>query len=392
MTVAQPIVDVWDGANRRVYLKQGVTDFYPIEDIYHEYRSARRTDESLRKFEALLKAEGNIAKGGGAFTPRYVVLLDGTKVVPYDEGIRINQLGDMITDDPDNDPDLYDLTGFVNPIRVFIKPSEAEIIQLNSGAIEYGSFNGGVTYDEDNGVSGTNFPIGTPQQPVGNVYDARSIAVARGFSSGYIIGDMTVPEYELDGMTPFEMFGFTFSGAGKDRTTIIIPDLANVYKCTYLDALVNGYLDGDNTLNGCLIEDLHYIKGYIEICVLSGEGIIELGGTDTAYFLGCRSGEGLPTIHMGGAGQPLVIEDHSGSIKLTSKSGPEHAEIGMKSGVLVIDMASVINGTISVSGIGRLTDQNGGHIHSGTYGNLVILNELNNKRENAEAVWEYERD
>ena len=141
MSVAVPVIDYIDGATRRIYLRQGVVDLYPIEDLYHEYRYMRANDESLRVWEPMLKAEGNVPKGAGAFTPRYVVLLLGTKVVPYDEPDQLNQLGDMITDDPDTDPSLYDISGLTTAKPIFIKPSEAETIQLNSESIEYSSFN-----------------------------------------------------------------------------------------------------------------------------------------------------------------------------------------------------------------------------------------------------------
>lgn len=133
MSVLTPVVDTWDGTNRRIYLKQGVSDYYPIEDIYHEYRNERRITEDFRKYDPLLRAEGNIPKGAGAFTPRYVVLLDGTKIVPYDESLQVNQLGDMITDDPDVDPTLYDISGLTVAKPIFIKPSEAETIVIEVG-------------------------------------------------------------------------------------------------------------------------------------------------------------------------------------------------------------------------------------------------------------------
>ena len=44
MSVLSPVIAVWDGANRRAYMAEGTTDFYPIEDIYHEYRNQRRLD------------------------------------------------------------------------------------------------------------------------------------------------------------------------------------------------------------------------------------------------------------------------------------------------------------------------------------------------------------
>lgn len=134
MSVAVPVIDSIDGDTRRIYLKQGVLSFLPIEDIYHEYRNLRRTDETLRKWEGLLRAEGNIPKGGGKFTPRYVVLLLGTKIVPYDESSRLDQLGEIITDDPDVDATIYDVSTLTNPKPIFLQPSEAEIITVATGS------------------------------------------------------------------------------------------------------------------------------------------------------------------------------------------------------------------------------------------------------------------
>jgi len=47
--------------------------------------------------------------------------------------LRINQLGDMITDDPDVDPSLYDTSTLTVPKVIFIKPSEAETILIEVG-------------------------------------------------------------------------------------------------------------------------------------------------------------------------------------------------------------------------------------------------------------------
>jgi len=133
MSVAVPIIDSINGVTRRIYLKSGVSSYHPIDDLYKEYRNLRRLDESIRKYEPLLIASGNVNKGGGKATPRYVTLLDGTKVVPFDENGTITQTGEMITDDPDLDATLYDLSGFVSPIKIFITPSEAEVILVNPG-------------------------------------------------------------------------------------------------------------------------------------------------------------------------------------------------------------------------------------------------------------------
>lgn len=134
MSVLNPVVDSWDGANRRIYLRQGVSEFHPVTDIYAEYKYARANVEALRKWSPLIRAEGNIKKSSTKATPRYLVLVDGTKVVPYDENGSLYQTGEMITDNPEVDPSIYDISGLVNSVRIFIAPSEAEIIYVSTGS------------------------------------------------------------------------------------------------------------------------------------------------------------------------------------------------------------------------------------------------------------------
>lgn len=128
MSVLSPVVQSWDGENRRAYLYQGITTFDWILDIYHEYRDWRKNFEDARVWRPLLRAEGNIPKGGGKFTPRYVVLLEGFRIIPFDENIALTATGEAVTDNPDVDPNPFDLSTRTQPIQVYITPSEAEVI------------------------------------------------------------------------------------------------------------------------------------------------------------------------------------------------------------------------------------------------------------------------
>jgi hypothetical protein len=247
--------------------------------------------------------------------------------------------------------------------------------------IQYASYNGGISYDSTSPYSGTDFPVGTPQAPVNNVQDAYDIAIARGFTVGYILSNLTMP-------TDIPLSGFTFLGQGKDRTTITIPDLASVSECTYMDAKVTGYLDGNNTLRDCLLEDLRYIKGFVEQCVIA-PGTITLAGTEVAHFLDCYSGQPGPTtpiINCGGSGQDLALRNYNGGIKLENKTGADEISIDLNSGQTILDN-TVTAGTVVVRGVGKLVDTNGDDIHTGTWNGVSILNETVNGPEIAELVW-----
>ncbi len=356
MSVLTPVVDAWDGTARLIFLKQGVSDYYPIEDLYHEYRNERRTNEDLRKYEPFLRAEGNIPKGAGAFTPRYVVLLDGTKIVPYDEVLRINQLGDMITDDPDVDPSLYDVSTLTVPKVIFIKPSEAETIQLNSESIVYSSFQGGVWLDPDSiydDEGSATQPNGNTERPVNNLPLAVQIANTRGFDKLFINKSMTLDN-------GIDITNFTIIGKSPTHTYInidpsIICNNLNIQSCN-----ITGTLDGGTEINHCSIGDLTYVNGHIHYSGLYGT--IILNGNKSAIINDCYTidQDNVPVIDMGGSGQDLVMLNYSGLVSVKNMdSTSEEIAVGIDAGVVTLEN-TITAGTIIVSGVGQLVDNSTG--------------------------------
>ena len=125
------IVETWDGENRRVYLHADtVNAVWDAVDLYREYRIHRRTVEAFRQWEPLLRMEGNIAKGGGRATPRYITMLDSAKIIPYDAAGFTRVAGEIITDD---ETSPYDYSTLTNPMVVEPSPAEAEIILVDTG-------------------------------------------------------------------------------------------------------------------------------------------------------------------------------------------------------------------------------------------------------------------
>jgi hypothetical protein len=225
---------------------------------------------------------------------------------------------------------------------------------ISSPAIEYASFNGGVTVDTGSSYSGTMYPIGTPQQPVNNTDDALLIAATRGFTTIYVTGNIT-----LDSGTDFDEINFV--GEAKTKTVITIDANADVSNCEFYDAEITGILDGGNVLKNCLIGTISYVNGYIEQCVLK-TGIITLGGGAEAHFLDCWvgvAGGATPIIDMGGSGQGLGMRNYNGDIVIRNKSGPEKISLDLNSGVVTLS-DTVTNGEIDIRGIGHLNDNSVG--------------------------------
>jgi hypothetical protein len=266
-------------------------------------------------------------------------------------------------------------------VMVMITSSSSATLQ-ELGAIQYSSFNGGVTVDVVNGVPGTDFPKGTSEEPVNNTADALLIATERGFDTLYVVGDIT-----LDAGTDF--LEVIFVGASKTKSLITIDTNADVENCEFYDAEITGVLDGGNVLKNCLINNLTYVNGYIEQCVL-GTGTITLGGNAEAHFLDCWSGvvgAAMPSIDMGGAGQGLGMRNYNGAIKLKNKTGAESVSIDLNSGRVILE-STVTNGKVITRGVGLLVDEAEGRITTGTWNGVTITNQLVNPQNVADGIWD----
>lgn len=136
MSVLAPVIDYLDIPARRIYLLAGVRAYHPVDDLYLEIRNLRRTDENLRGFDTPVIGQGRVSKGGGKFTPRYVVFQDGWKVVPEDISHTLAVTGEQLTDDGGSGAAALDLTLLSVTTRIAVEyaPSEAEVIVITTGS------------------------------------------------------------------------------------------------------------------------------------------------------------------------------------------------------------------------------------------------------------------
>lgn len=352
-------------------------------DLYSDGKEDWLVDDSLNKFIYPVSSVGGNPLPGSKELGSTFFLEPPWFLKPYNSSHTLRVNGNFYRTDGVSPFVPTDDAHTVMVVQTVSSLVDSTVQQLQE--IEYASFNGGVTYNKLEGFAGIDYPIGTPQKPSDNIDDTYEIAEERGFPSIYVIGDIDLTDALPD------LKGYSFIGSGKDRTHITIAANANVEDCAYYDAHVIGTLDGNSKLSDCVIDNLIYVKGYIESCVLA-PGTIVLAGSEEAHFLDCWSGQpgvGTPTIDMGGSGQALALRNYNGGIKLINKTGPESVSIDLNSGQVQLEMASMTNGTIVVRGVGKLIDSiTGEHIYSGVYGNLTILNELVSTKSTAKEVWD----
>jgi len=237
-----------------------------------------------------------------------------------------------------------------------VRTASSSATSLDIAAIQYASFNGGITVDTTSLFSGTRYPIGTPQEAVNNMVDAKEIASARGFVNYYLVGDITLDDN-------IDFTGDIFIGASKTKSLVNILDNADVTNSEFYEAEVIGVLDGGNVLKNCVVHSINYVNGYVEQCVLTA-GDIVLGGGSQANFLDCWSGEAqasIPVIDMGGTGQSLSLRNYNGGLKIKNKTGPEEVMVDLNSGHIILD-STITGGTVVLRGIGTFVDNTTGTV------------------------------
>ena len=253
---------------------------------------------------------------------------------------------------------------------------------ITNAAIEYSSFNGGVTIDVANGVPGSVYNIGTLANPVNNIPDGLTIANApgNGFEKFHVHGNLTLG-------TGHNVDGFEFEGHSPDKTTITIETAASTVGCEFTECTLTGVLDGDVILKHCTVNTLDYVNGEIRNSNLIGP--ITLGGGANALFIDC--GSAIPTsppiIDMGGSGQTCVFHDYSGGLYFRNMTGSNHIGVQLDGGKIILEN-TITSGTVIVVGVGLLLDTLGNPIATGTWnGGVTVKNYLVNTDTVASAVW-----
>lgn len=318
-------------------------------DLYSDGKEDWVANENLRKFQFPITAVGGNPLPGEKALGSTFFLASDWKIRPYNSSHRLTINGNLYSEDG-SDPFLDPLGSYT--VRIMQQVSslvDSTVQQLSE--IEYSSFNGGVTVNVLSSYLGTDYPVGTVQQPVNNFSDALLIASERGFSTFYIIGNAII-----DNSLDFD--GMVFVGESQSKSQLNIATDASVIGCEFYDAHVTGILDGNCKVKGCIIANLSYIYGIVEQCLLESGDII-LGGSNMAQFIDCWSGSAdqssIPYIDMGGSGQDLILRNYNGAIGIKNLTGSNQVSIDLNSGLVVLD-STITAGTIVVRGVGQVID------------------------------------
>jgi hypothetical protein len=208
---------------------------------------------------------------------------------------------------------------------------------------------GAIHIDTDSGLPGAAYPRGTEEDPVDNLSDALLLADIYGIRRFHIRGNVTLTEAVPD---------WVFVGDGEEAELRF--NGQDVADSEFRSLLVTGTIGtGPVRLERCELDGVSGLEGTaLECTFLAGE--TELAGDFRG--LGCYSGvpgTSTPAISIG-TGNSLELRGYAGGIEIRNLEDPtSRVSIDMVAGQVRL-AASCTAGTVTIRGIGNLTDDSTG--------------------------------
>lgn len=282
----------------------------------------------------------------------------------------------VAVDENDNSISPVLPTAFTQVIRT----ASSSATTQNQVALNFATYQNRVAVDQTSIYTGTKFPVGTSFQPVNNFADAHEILDTLGFDTIKINGSATITSEDF-GHGGTDVHGVIFEGGNQITNVLTVDPGATIDNCVFKSVFITGTLDNENIIRDSIVGSLVSLDGFVERSLLIGT--ITLGGAGRTDFIDCWTdvaNNGV-TIDMGGSGSIMSTQKFAGVMTITNKTGPESAVFDLNQGSLIID-SSVTNGTITVIGVGLLTDN--------STGSTIVDSFLLNNDTIAARVWDYD--
>ena len=383
MSVLSEITIDWSTSPRIITVADTITEV-TCQDIYDSCRWLESTSVAMED-ASIITGAGKEELGAGVTVGLTITLLNALVAFEARTGPEYIQCniagGNCVAKDEAGD---YTTTP-VHPTAYtqVVVTASSSATSTEQADIQNMSFNGGVTIDLLHGLSGIEYPAGNAQYFSNNMVDALAISILRHKRTFFVNHALTLDTYAA---TP----GYSYIGSNPLTSLITVEAEADVTNCQFLRCTLSGELDGVALIDECTIANVSNVSGICNNSQLE-PGTFKLG-TGVWHVIDCSSGlpgSGTPTIDFNHQPCALGMRGYNGGIKLINKSSSESVSIDLASGQIKIDMTTVTNGTIVCRGDGKLIDADTGiSIPSGTYGSLVIINELTNVPKIAQAVME----
>jgi hypothetical protein len=278
---------------------------------------------------------------GGVTLARVVEIINGYTVTFEDGQYAVNLVG--------ANSNIADVTN-VNQVSVR---------SANSAGLTYSeqindqSFAGAVWIDSV-GLSGTQFPRGTPTDPVNNFVDAETIAVSRKLNRFNVAGSLTIPaSTDLDTRL--------ISGEEAPQADITLGAGCSTLHTGFRRVELTGGLDGHTHADQCILNVTNF-AGIANFCALQSVTLDPTPSIDESHgFFNCHSdipGTGKPVLDCNGTTKDVQVRRYVGGLEVRNFTAGNVMTLDVISGSVLLS-SSCTAGTIVVRGVVQLTDESG---------------------------------
>lgn len=104
-------------------------------DVYKEVRALRVANEADRNYKPMIVAGGNEQKTATTFTPKFVKLLYGCRIVPFDTSHTLVLTRETFTDDNFAGIEVFDLSSLAptTSVNILVNVPQVEIVVIETG-------------------------------------------------------------------------------------------------------------------------------------------------------------------------------------------------------------------------------------------------------------------
>lgn len=247
-----------------------------------------------------------------------------------------------------------DLAGANSNVFEKTNRNQVSLLANNSAGLTYSkqvedqSFEGRVSIDIDNGTPGTQFPRGTPGDPVNNLADAQAIIQVRNLPKKLsLLGALTVdPGEDISG---YDIAGGYFADSLLTLSAGSTSDNIRVSNCT----MSGGFHGASSRYDNCLIINATGLDGYCSRSKLGG--LLTITGDSDFYF--CY---GTAAFIEAVDDLSINIVNFAGNATIANLTGSgSRCSIGVTSGVVAIDQTCIAGEITVVDADSQIDDQSG---------------------------------
>jgi hypothetical protein len=298
---------------------------------------------------------------GGVTLARVIEIINGYSVTFENGQYAVNLLG--------ANSNVGDV---VNVNQVSVRSANSAGLTF-SEEINDQSFTGNFVYiNEDIGNPGTQFPRGTPTDPVDNWADAQLIASDRKFSRYNLSGTLLLGSSD-------DLMKTIWRGESALQSSLVF-DGSSVDGSNFERLSITGTASGTASYDRCAFNNYDGFAGFAQNSSVSGVVYLDPGAVVDAVMLNCISsvsGTARPTIDVNGMTAGLQLRGWIGGVHIANATAGNNVSIDVVSGTIEID-ETCTDATIVVRGNAELIDNSAGAtvIRCGTTPDLVWLRNL----------------